>query len=68
MSYTILEMAKFVLVEWLWNWLLNTPVFEFEWDKGNSTKSLVKHNVTRQEIEEVFLGKQAIPFRKAGNA
>lgn len=26
----------------------------FIWDKGNSTKNLVKHNITCQESEEVF--------------
>ena len=57
-------MAKFILLEWLWDWLLNSPSFEFEWDKGNSTKSLVKHNVNSQEVEEVFLGRQAIPLGK----
>lgn len=27
---------------------------EFEWDKGNLTKSLQKHGVTQLEIEEAF--------------
>jgi len=57
-------MAKFILMEWLWSWLLNTPIFEFEWDKGNSLKNFVKHKVTRQEVEEVFIGRQAIPLGK----
>ena len=57
-------MAKFLLLEWMWDWLLNTPSFEFEWDKGNSTKSLVKHKVTTQEVEEVFLGRVAVPLGK----
>ena len=35
-----------------------------EWDKGNSTKSLVKHKVTTQEVEEVFLGKLVVPLGK----
>lgn len=26
----------------------------FDWDKGNSTKNLAKHNVSIQESEEVF--------------
>ena len=51
-------------MEWLWSWLLNTPIFEFEWDKGNSLKNFVKHKVTRQEVEEVFIGRQAIPLGK----
>jgi|SRR3989344_7499991 len=27
---------------------------EFDWDEGNVSKSLLKHNVTRQECEDVF--------------
>ena len=27
----------------------------FDWDSGNSDKNLVKHNVSMQETEEVFL-------------
>jgi len=27
---------------------------EFEWDKGNIDKSLIKHNVANKEAEEVF--------------
>ncbi len=26
----------------------------FQWDDGNSAKSLLKHNVTKKEAEEVF--------------
>jgi len=33
--------------------LLSVPV-EFQWDSGNSDKNLIKHNVTNQEIEEIF--------------
>jgi uncharacterized DUF497 family protein len=29
----------------------------FEWDKGNTTKNLIKHQVTWNEIEEIFLNK-----------
>ena len=55
-------MAKFLPVEWIFHWLLEAPLFEFEWDKGNSTKSLDKHNVHPQETEEVFLGRAAVPL------
>lgn len=55
-------MAKFLPVEWLFHWLLEMPSFEFEWDEGNSTKSLLKHGVNAQETEEVFLGRMAVPL------
>jgi uncharacterized DUF497 family protein len=29
---------------------------EFEWDNGNLLKSLIKHGITQQESEQVFLG------------
>ena len=60
-------MAKFVFIEFLLNFLCK-EVFDFEWDEGNSTKSLEKHGVTRLEAEELFycnfiapLGIQVIP-------
>jgi uncharacterized protein len=53
-------MAKFFPVEWLFHWLLEMPAFEFEWDKGNVSKSLLKHDVNPQETEEVFLGRMAV--------
>lgn len=33
--------------------ILKEPV-EFEWDKGNRNKNLIKHNVTNKEAEEPF--------------
>ena len=33
--------------------LFKSPI-EFEWDKGNKDKNLVKHRVTHEECEEVF--------------
>lgn len=27
----------------------------FEWDQGNIEKNLIKHNVTNQEAEEIFI-------------
>lgn len=55
-------MAKFLPVEWLFHWLLEMPSFEFEWDKGNSSKSFLKHGVSAQETEEVFLGRMSVPL------
>ena len=28
--------------------------YKFEWDKGNSTKSIVKHGISNAEAESVF--------------
>ena len=39
-------MAQFEFILWLAYWYLQTDVFEFQWDKGNSTKSTSKHSVT----------------------
>ena len=61
-AYPKPQVAKFLPVEWLFHWLLETPFFEFTWDKGNITKSLVKHDVMEQETEEVFLGRTAVPL------
>ena len=55
-------MAKFVWLEWLWDWLRNTSSFEFEWDKGNTGKNL-KHEVEDQESEEVFLDDHRFIFK-----
>lgn len=32
----------------------------FEWDSGNISKNLKKHNVTNQEAEEIFFNKPLI--------
>ena len=32
----------------------------FQWDKGNSNKSLLKHNVTNPECEQVFFNQPII--------
>jgi uncharacterized protein len=35
---------------------------DFEWDSGNQTKSLVKHEITTTEAEETFFNfKQVLP-------
>lgn len=36
--------------------ILPEPI-EFEWDKGNIGKNLIKHNVTDKESEEPFINK-----------
>lgn len=33
--------------------ILPEPLF-FEWDKGNTDKNLIKHDVTNKEVEEIF--------------
>jgi len=34
----------------------------FEWDKGNISKNLKKHNITNQEAQEVFFNQPFIVF------
>ncbi|MBI5614404.1 BrnT family toxin [Candidatus Gottesmanbacteria bacterium] len=38
---------------------------EFEWDIGNSSKSLKKHRVTDQEAEEAFFDQYKVQFTDA---
>jgi len=54
-------MAQFQFILWLAYWYLQTESFEFQWDRGNSTKSVVKHEVTTVEVESVFSLKLAVP-------
>jgi hypothetical protein len=53
-------MAKFEFIEWLIEWLEQQRSFTFEWDDGNSTKSLAKHAITIDEAESVFMQPEAI--------
>jgi uncharacterized DUF497 family protein len=55
-------MAKFQFILWLAYWYLQTSFFEFQWDKGNSVKSFVKHGVTAGEVESVFNLRLAVPI------
>lgn len=55
-------MANFKFVEWLVLWLQETTSLEFDWDKGNRTKSALKHAVTSSEAEEVFRAGLAAPL------
>lgn len=55
-------MAQWEFVEWLLFWILETSHFEFVWDKGNSSKNLLKHNISLQEVEAVFRSGAALPL------
>ncbi len=55
-------MAQWEFVDWLLYWILETSYFEFEWDKGNHTKNLVKHNINTDEVEAVFRSGMALPL------
>lgn len=37
----------------------------FEWDSGNKDKSVVKHNISNKETEEIFLDKQIFVIEDA---
>ncbi len=54
-------MAQFQFVLWLAYWYLQTEIFEFQWDGGNSTKSAAKHGVPMEEVESVFFLKLGVP-------
>ena len=51
-------MAHFEFVAWLAKWLLTQRDFVFEWDVGNSTKSLQKHGIPLERAEEVFSNRE----------
>jgi hypothetical protein len=55
-------MARWEFVEWLLFWILETSHFEFDWDRGNSTKNSDKHGVSREEVEAVFRSGMALPL------
>ena len=55
-------MAQFQFILWLAYWYLQTEIFEFQWDQGNSTKSLAKHGVPTEEVESIFTLKLAVPI------
>ncbi len=62
MSYSVLGVAQFKFIIWLAYWYQQTEKFDFEWDSGNSQKSLKKHDVGLDEIEAVFEMKMAVPL------
>lgn len=47
-------MAQFEFIVWLAKWLFQQVQFEFDWDAGNSAKSLQKHRITLESAEQVF--------------
>ncbi len=53
-------MAQFEFVSWLVKWILEKDSFDFEWDHGNSTKSLQKHKISSESAEQVFLNKDLL--------
>lgn len=55
-------MAQWEFVEWLLFWILETSHFEFEWDKGNRSKSAIKHKISTDEVEAVFRSGMALPL------
>ena len=55
-------MAKWEFVEWLLFWILETSHYEFEWDKGNQSKSATKHGISIEEVEAVFRSGLALPL------
>lgn len=48
--------------------LLLAGVEGFEWDAGNSAKSLERHRVTRAEAEEAFFNQPALVVDDAGHS
>ena len=55
-------MGQFSFALWLAYWYIQNELFEFQWDRGNSTKSKSKHGLTAEEVESVFYLKQAVPL------
>lgn len=55
-------MAQWEFVEWLLFWILETSHFEFEWDKGNESKSATKHKISIEDVEAVFRSGLALPL------
>ena len=42
--------------------IIDDELVEFDWDKGNSEKNWIKHQVTIQEAEEAFADGNKIAF------
>lgn len=47
-------MGQFKFALWFAYWYLQAESFIFEWDNGNSGKSVSKHGVPLAEVESVF--------------
>ena len=54
-------MAKFEYVLWLVEYL-KKPIFKFQWDSGNESKSQQKHGILASEAEEIFYDKDILPL------
>lgn len=55
-------MAQWEFVDWLLFWILETSLFEFEWDEGNQSKNAKKHGISLAEVEAVFRSGLALPL------
>ncbi len=55
-------MAQFKFILWLAYWYLQSEDFTFEWDQGNSSKSVIKHGVEQMEVESLFVLKLGVPL------
>lgn len=55
-------MAQLQFILWLAYWYVQADLLEFEWDRGNATKSTAKHGVTTEEVESLFSLKLAVPL------
>ncbi len=53
-------MAQFEFVAWLVKWILEQESFEFDWDHGNSTKSLQKHKISSDSAEQAFMNRDLL--------
>ena len=62
-------LAKFKFSAWLYSFILLQEYFVFDWDDGNSSKSVQKHGVQNDLVESAFqdvylapLGEQVEPL------
>lgn len=55
-------MGQFRFVAWLLLWYIQKDTFEFDWDDGNSSKSVTKHGIETTEVESVFDLRLASPM------
>ena len=53
-------MATFRFIQWIVDWIENQTQFAFDWDLGNRTKNVIKHEITIEEAESVFEQVEAI--------
>lgn len=54
------RMAYFEFVSWLAKWILEKDRFDFDWDHGNTSKSLQKHKISAESAEQLFLNKELL--------